>query len=586
MKFLLVGINAKFVHSNPGLYSLRAFAGESGKHVEVAEYTINNRLEYILGEVYERKPDVLAFSCYIWNWKLVRELVVECGKVLPGVPIWLGGPEVSFDPERVLEELPLLAGVMVGEGEVTFRDLLECYLNGGGGVSEVSGVVTGCGRSGDRGLTDLDALPFLYGGNLWELGGFENRIVYYESGRGCPFRCSYCLSSIDKSVRLRSMGLVEAELQFFLDRSVPQVKFVDRTFNCDHNHAMSVWQFIEKNDNGITNFHFEIAADIIREEELVLLNRLRPGLVQLEIGVQSANKRTLEEIHRFVEMDRLKQVVCRIRLGGNIHVHLDLIAGLPYEDYDSFVNSFNQVYGMEPDQLQLGFLKVLKGSEMHHRALEYGIHYLSEPPYEVLFTNWLSYEELLQLKAVEEMVELYYNSGQFSTAIPFLVGLFPSAFALFEGLADFYRRKGYFLHVPARAYRYQVLLEFAAERDAAHRGLYEELLVYDMYLRENLKSRPVFAPDMQIYSELTGEFFKREEKKPHYLKGYGGCTAKQMSRMTHVEVFRYFLPGRGEGRTEENGSGCRAVLFDYKERNPLNHQAMTYVIMENGVLLI
>lgn len=586
MKFLLVGINAKYVHSNPGLYSLRAFAGESGKHVEVAEYTINNRLEYILGDVYERKPDVLAFSCYIWNWKLVRELVVECGKVLPGVPVWLGGPEVSFDPERVLEELPLLAGVMVGEGEVTFRDLLECYLNGGGGISEVSGVVTGCGRSGDRGLTDLDALPFLYGGNLWELGGFENRIVYYESGRGCPFRCSYCLSSIDKSVRLRSMGLVEAELQFFLDRSVPQVKFVDRTFNCDHNHAMAVWQFIEKNDNGVTNFHFEIAADIIREEELVLLNRLRPGLVQLEIGVQSANKRTLEEIHRFVEMDRLKQVVCRIRLGGNIHVHLDLIAGLPYEDYDSFVNSFNQVYDMEPDQLQLGFLKVLKGSEMHHRALEYGIHYLSEPPYEVLFTNWLSYEELLQLKAVEEMVELYYNSGQFSTAIPFLVGLFPSAFALFEGLADFYRRKGYCLHVPARAYRYQVLLEFAVERDAAHRGLYEELLVYDMYLRENLKSRPVFAPDMQIYSDLTAEFFKREEKKPHYLKGYGGCTAKQMSRMTHVEVFRCFLPDRGEGRTEENGSGCRAVLFDYKERNPLNHQAMTYVIMENGVLLI
>ena len=576
MKFLLTAINAKFIHSNPAIYSLRACVGEKLQpYVELAEFTINESLESILEGIWKHQPDAIGFSCYIWNWKLIREILAELPKLLPNTEIWLGGPEVTYDGPGLLKEFPQVTGIMVGEGEVTFRELLEQYLWEAEGTQkqfgkrteerfgQITGLCLASGYTAPRELTDLTTLPFLYE----NMEPFTNRIIYYETSRGCPYRCSYCLSSIDKKVRLRDTSVVKRELQFFLDQKVKQVKFIDRTFNCDHRHAMEIWQYIHEHDNGVTNFHFEISADILREEEIALLNQFRPGLAQLEIGVQSTNPETIRAIKRVMDVDKLEKIVAAIHQGHNIHQHLDLIAGLPYEDYESFGRSFDRVYGMQPEQLQLGFLKVLKGSDMHENAQEYGIHYLEQPPYEVLYTNWISYGEIRRLKRIEEMVELYYNSGQFTHTLPVLEKAFSGPFAMYEDLADYYQEQGYFTNSPARAYRYQILLEFAALKDPANREIYRELLVYDMYLRENLKSRPGFAADItEEEKQEIRRFYQTEEQEHRYLPAYREYDWKQLSRMTHLEPFRYPEP--------------HYVLFDYQERNPLNYEAKVQVILQ------
>ncbi len=653
MKFLLVAVNAKYIHSNPAIYSLRAYAGESlRQYVELAEYTINQAFGEILADIYCRKPDVIGFSCYIWNWRLVQELLAEIPKLIPQVKLWLGGPEVSYDADVIMRRMPWLAGIMVGEGEGTFRELLEYYVKcerseresleaqstdigevlGMGtasgekifweaqgtdagkeacpnlskedspsemqmsvpyeeGLRRIAGLCLPAGYTPCRAPLDMNSVPFLYD----DLTGFENKILYYESSRGCPFRCSYCLSAIERQVRVRDISVVKQELRFFLDHRVKQVKFVDRTFNCDHDHAMAVWGYLQEHDNGVTNFHFEISADILQEGEIALLGQLRPGLVQLEIGVQSTNPKTLEAIRRRSDQERLAKTVAAIRKGRNIHQHLDLIAGLPYEDYGSFAKSFDQVYRMGPDQLQLGFLKVLKGSEMWERAEEYGIRYLEQPSYEVLYTRWLSYEEVLRLKRIEEMVELYYNSMQFTHTIPFLERAFAGPFAMYEALALFYEERGFFIASPARAYRYKVLLDFAMEWDPAREAVYKELLTYDMYLRENLKSRPEFAVERLGVREAVKEFYKREERQRRYLPDYMEYDWKQLSKMTHLEPFVY--PVWDVRRMLEGYEGWRDagfgtipskpgfigkdpdehlmnfVLFDYKRRNHLSHEA-------------
>ena len=580
MKFLLVALNAKYIHSNPALYSLRAYVGEElQEHVEIAEYTINHAFTDVLADIYQRKPDVIGLSCYIWNIEQMLELVTELGKLMPQVPIWLGGPEVTYDAPKLLEKYPGVTGVMVGEGEETFKQLLECYVNhgvvGSEALQHIPGLCLPEGFTAPRELTDISALPFLYE----EMEPFQNRIIYYESSRGCPFRCSYCLSSIDKKVRLRDIGVVKKELQFFLDKKVKQVKFVDRTFNCNHDHAISIWKYLLENDNDVTNFHFEIAADLLNEEELKLLGQMRPGLVQLEIGVQSTNPNTLEAIHRVMDVEKLEQVVASINAGKNVHQHLDLIAGLPYEDYESFGNSFNRVYAMEPELLQLGFLKVLKGSEMCERATEYGIYYTDKAPYEVLFTKWLSFEDVLRLKKIEEMVELYYNSNQFVHTLRFLEQAFETPFRMYEELAAFYERKGYFTNSPARSYRYQVLLEFACECDEQYKDVYRELLTYDMYLRENLKSRPEFAKELTVYKEQFKAFYRQEEEKREYLPAYEAYDSKQLSRMTHLEPFVYPVWERMDKNVTDVSCEKECyVLFDYQERSPLTGEARTMVV--------
>lgn len=609
MQFLLAAVNAKYIHSNPAIYSLRAYAGEELRpHIEVAEYTINQRMEEILGDLFKRHPRVIGFSCYIWNISLIKELIRELPKVLPGTDLWLGGPEVSFEAEKLLKEFPKLKGIMTGEGEETFKELLAFYVNRENGkeadcnsavrLEDIPGLVLQSGATAVRGLMDMDKLPFLYAaGNHGDdseaesyshhnLQEFENRIIYYETSRGCPFRCGYCLSSIDKKVRLRNLETVKRELQFFLNQRVPQVKLIDRTFNCNHRHAMEIWQYLKDHDNGVTNFHFEVAADIMNEEEIRLLQSLRPGLVQLEIGVQTTNGAVLTEIGRAREnsgnpssIAKIREAVCALQKSRNIHIHLDLIAGLPLEDYRSFRNSFNQVYAMKPNQLQLGFLKVLKGTAIWEKAKVYGIAYQERPPYEVLYTRWISYEELLKLKQVEEMVELYFNSGQFVNTLRVLEREFSSPFDFFEKLAEFFERKGYFIQTPARSRRYQVLLGFAGETAPEKEELWRELLTFDLYLREKAKSRPSFGRDLSPYREEIWEIYQREEKEPKLLKAYSNYHARQTMGMTHMEVFYYPVWEEDKEETfRERREEPAFVLFDYGKRDVISGNAAVWVV--------
>jgi len=578
MKFLLVGINAKYIHSNPAIYSLKAYAGEEfAQNIELAEYTINNRKEEILADIFRRKPDIIGFSCYIWNFGMVQELLLELPKLLTGTDIWLGGPEVSFDGVELLKKYPGVTGIMSGEGEQTFKELLVYYKGTIGNISDIKGLILRNGATVPREPLDMNELPFLYD----DLSAFDNKIIYYESSRGCPFRCSYCLSAIDRNVRIRNFSTVRQELKFFLEHRVPQVKFIDRTFNCNHEHAINVWKYIMENDNGVTNFHFEIAADIMTEEEIALLRQMRPGLVQLEIGVQSTYEPTLREINRFVNTVHIAKVVHELHESENIHIHLDLIAGLPFEDYKTFAKSFNEVYGMEPEQLQLGFLKVLKGSPMEDRAEQYGIAYQSMPPYEVLYTKWLSYEELLKLKQIEEMVELYYNSNQFRHTLKVLVNCFDGPFAMFEAMADYYEEKGYFIQTPARGYRYQVMLDFACMTDPGREDLYRELLTYDYYLREKAKSRPDFAKNLDEYYEQIWAFYQQEESEPVYLSAYREYHARQTMKMTHMEAFQYPVWEKDvnkiilASKEAPKETAPAYVLFNYKQRNPLTGDAGT-----------
>lgn len=586
MRVLLIAVNAKYIHSNPAVYSLRAYAqaalGDQPEvGIEIAEYTINQNTENILADIYRHRPDIAAFSCYIWNWNTIQELLPELPKLLPDTRLWLGGPEVSFHAEKILAQYTQLTGIMVGEGEETFTQLVRFYHAPKGQLQDIPGLVLPQGRTQPRELTDMSKLPFLYE----DLGKFQNRIIYYESQRGCPFKCAYCLSAIDKSVRLRDIETVKKELQYFLDHKVSQVKFIDRTFNCNAAHALTIWRYLLENDNGVTNFHFEIAADLMTEEELEVLKQMRPGLIQLEIGVQSTNEQTLHAINRYMSLEHLRQVVDKIHSFHNIHQHLDLIAGLPYEDYDSFVTSFNDVYAMRPQQLQLGFLKVLKGSPIEEKAEEYGIVYNSRPPYEVLYSRWIPYDDVLRLKGIEEMVELYYNSCQFTHTLPVLEKEFSSPFALYEALSQYYEEKGYYINTPARAYRYQVLLEFAQQKAPARSELYAQLLTFDMYLRENLKSRPAFALCWQQGEEEKEQvraFYRQEAQTPQYLTGYEGYQPQQLMKMTHIEYFTYPVWQQNMKMTQL--SQKTAILFDYQKRDPLTYDAAYYMIIkeENG----
>lgn len=545
LKILLAACNAKYIHSNLAVYNLKSCSGKYSPNVVIKEYTINQIRDDILKDIYLEQPDVICFSCYIWNISFVKELVPDLKKILPHVDFWAGGPEVSYDAVEFLKKNPAFFGVMVGEGEKTFHELAGYYIERKPEtLKEIRGVafhdetkVPDIVHTGWRELMDLSKVPFAYS-NLTE---FKNRIIYYESSRGCPFSCSYCLSSIDKKLRFRDIELVKKELQFFIDNKVPQVKFVDRTFNCKHDHAMAIWRYITEHDNGITNFHFEISADLLREEELALMKTMRPGLIQLEIGVQSTNPQTIKAIRRTMDFEKLKGIVEQIHSFGNIHQHLDLIAGLPYEGYESFHKSFCDVYALRPEQFQLGFLKVLKGSHMMEMTGEYQILYKDREPYEVLSTAWLTYGEILGLKMVESMVEVYYNSGQFKHTLVFLEQYFEDPFRMYEALGRFYEKKGYSEISHSRMRRYEILMEFAGEQKEIPLEVLSDVMLLDLYLRENLKSRPSFASDQKPYERLIWDYRK----------------AEKIPKTAHIEVFR-------DGKT---------ILFDYTDRDPLTNNA-------------
>ena len=579
MRILLTAVNAKYIHSNLAVYSLKAAAGEYAEFVDIAEFTINNQADYILEEIYKRKPDVLMFSCYIWNISMIEEVIREYHKLCPQVPIWVGGPEVSFEVEAFLREHPQVTGVMMGEGEETFRELCAYYaaatsdegLHQASTAAEVEAdkLENICGIAyrkktvgGEeicvnawREIMSMSEIPFCYD----RMADFSNRIIYYESSRGCPFSCSYCLSSVDKKLRFRDIELVKEELQFFIDQKVPQVKFVDRTFNCRHDHAMAIWQYIMEHDNGVTNFHFEVSADLLNEEELALMAQMRPGLIQLEIGVQSTNDVTIREIKRTMKLERLKEVVCKVQSFGNIHQHLDLIAGLPYEDYETFGKSFDEIYELQPNQLQMGFLKVLKGSYMYEHAMDYGILYHDNPPYEVMATKWLSYDDILKMKRIEEMLEVYYNSGQFEITMQVMRTLFDSAFEMFQKLGDYYEASGYFGMSHSRIKRCEILMEFVKEAWSGcenAEAVYEcirQALVFDLYYRENSKSRPAWAGDCGAYKAISHFYCKN-------------------GKMSHIEPFHYDFLG-DLSQFPEYCNEAFWVLYSYDKRDPLTHQA-------------
>lgn len=586
MKYLLCAINTKYIHSNPAVYILRDYALRHCKDLEAdaletAEFTINHRMDEVLGEIYERQPDVLFFSCYIWNFEYVQEAAENLHKVLPETEIWFGGPEVSFGAEDTVRKNQFLKGIMVGEGEYSFLQLLRYYhetfpLRKQAGsarhgdplsLQEIPGLCFRETVPGDRIITtkapvpiSMDDVPFIYTDQ--NLSCFDHKILYYESSRGCPFSCSYCLSSVTRAVRFRSLDLVYRELQFFLDHRVVQVKFIDRTFNIDSQRSAAILAYLQEHDNGVTNFHFEIAGELLTEKELQIMEQMRPGLIQLEIGVQSTNPDTLEQIHRKADLTRLKQVVGRLIQAKNIHLHLDLIAGLPQEEYPRFARSFNEVYTMRPTQLQLGFLKVLKGTEIQRRVEEYGIRYTGGTPYEVLETRWISYAQIRKLKQIEEMVEIYYNSRQFTRTLAVLETEFPDPFTMYDYLAGFYKEQGYFRNSPSRISRYQVLLDFIRKYCKKQEALYRELLTFDLYYRENLKSRPDFMPDRAMYKSLLREQDKHSSNRTSL----------------HREVFHYPVHKETPGEIMDPAEiQPRVVTFDYSQRSPLDHNAAVVV---------
>lgn len=526
--------------------------------MELAEYTINNQMDAIVRDIYERQPDVLFFSCYIWNIEYVKDAARELHKIRPDLDIWFGGPEVSYDGPAILEKNSYLKGIMIGEGEASFTELVGHYCRQSTALEEIAGLMY---RENEkiiitraREQISMDDLTFVYD----DMNRFANKIIYYESSRGCPFQCSYCMSSIDKAVRFRSLDKVKKELDFFLKENIPQVKFIDRTFNIRVDRTMEILNYIHENDNGITNFHFEVAADIITDEEIGLMSRMRPGLIQLEIGVQSTNDETISEIDRRMNFARVSEVVSALKQSGNIHIHLDLIAGLPKEDIRSFIKSFNDVYRLRPHELQLGFLKVLKGSKMHEKAMEYGIVYGDKAPYEVLRTKWLDFSDVIRLKAVEEMVEVYYNSGLFPYTLEFLEKEFESAFDMFDQIAHFYKENGLLEVKHTRISRYEILMDFIRKHKNINIKEFEQLMVFDLYLRENLKTRPDFACENAVYKNLTKEFYHELSKK-------------MKSKIFHIEPFHIDIL-----KLIKDKEICQReclILFDYDRKHPVSRMA-------------
>lgn len=651
MRFLLCGINAKYIHSNLAIFSLKAYADRKkipGAEIILKEYTINNYVEDILQDLYEEKADVVIFSCYIWNISFVRELAAELKKVSPDVKIWAGGPEVSYAANKFLMENPAFDLIMQGEGEEVFSELIRLTVEEKCRIKDVykqsesekvlSGIVekrysiegkqavkeekdiedkhfagednvyptnyidmsklqklqgiavwdfsgkaalgnaesnienkTKIINTGFATLMDMDTIPFVYE----DFHLFEHKILYYETSRGCPFCCSYCLSSVDKTVRFRSLPIVKKELDAFLEAKVPQVKFVDRTFNCNRQRAIDIWSYLVEHDNGITNFHFEISLDLLGEEELELFAKMRPGLIQLEIGVQSTNGETVDAIHRHMDLDKLFHYVDRVHELGNIHQHLDLIAGLPYENYERFGCSFDDLYAHEPDQLQLGFLKVLKGTMMEEEVKKYSILYRNQPPYEVLGTKWLSYDEIILLKGVEELVELYYNSGQYTLTLKYAVPFFESPFRFYEMFSAWYRGKGYHKLNHNRLEKYNILREFLREHiDENEWDTLDEIMLYDMYLRENVKGRPAWAKDTAQYKKEWKALYREQGEKlfPEDVQA-GIYDSKRAANQSHIEVFKINIKKfEQSGQVEKKQVFC---LFDYSRRNPLNRAART-----------
>lgn len=483
MKVLLTAINSKFIHSNLAVRYLKAFTKDLEYDCKIREFSINDREEHVLKEIIEEEADVVAISTYIWNVEMATRLANLIKRVNPKIEILYGGPEVSYD-SRVFLKHNVGDYVIEGEGEKTYREFIQ-YKLGGKDIEDIKGLHYKKDEevfsNGSRPLMTFDEVVFPYEDDE----DLNNKIVYYEGSRGCPFNCKYCLSSTSHGVRFHSIDRVIKELQYFIDKKVKLVKFVDRTFNCNHKYSMAIWNFLIKSDTK-TQFHFEISADILKQEELDLLRNAPEGRFQFEVGVQTTNDDVLRNINRFVNFSDIKEKVVELLSIRNIKQHLDLIAGLPGEDLESFIKSFNDVHSIRPEEIQLGFLKLLKGSSMREEGDKYGMVYSPYPPYEILKTDNVSYREILILKKVEAVVDKYYNSQKFNNILNYFYPKFDTPFKFFYELGEFFENKGYFNRNIGNSEYYKVFLDFDNEILNSSSDSLKDIVRYD-YLSSNKK---------------------------------------------------------------------------------------------------
>ncbi|WP_302162801.1 B12-binding domain-containing radical SAM protein [uncultured Fusobacterium sp.] len=523
-KIVLAGINSQYVHLNLAVRYLKKYVeANSDLKIEIYETNINNQVFNIIKDIYELNPDKIIFSTYIWNKEYIVEIVKELKKVLPNVEIILGGPEVSYKWEKFMANMPEVDALLLGEGEkVILNFLTKKDKKALGVVYRENGEIIFNGI--EPIIENLDIVPFPY--EDWELED-RTKIFYYESSRGCPFSCSYCLSSIDKTVRYYSLDRVKKDLKRFLDSPIKLLKFVDRTFNLKKERYMEIWQFLLENYREGITFHFEINANIFDDETLDFLEKVPKGYFQFEIGVQSINPETMVAIKRNNILDKLVHNVRRI--SRNIHLHLDLIAGLPYETYDIFKGSFNYVYNLKPEMIQLGFLKLLKGTQMYDEVEKYQYKYYSKPPYEVFSNEFISFGELVKLKNLEKMLDYYYNSEKFRYTCDFVIkNNFDTPFAFFEKIADYYDKKGYLKISHKEVALFNILYNFYVENNLKDLDIFVEFLKYD-YLA---LGKPGLYPEWlksNKDSELHNQLVKDSEFK----------SVREGHKNSELEEFKY-----------------------------------------------
>lgn len=523
-KIVLAGINSQYVHLNLAVRYLKKYVeANSDLKIEIYETNINNQVFNIIKDIYELNPDKIIFSTYIWNKEYVVEIVRELKKVLPNVEIILGGPEVSYKWEKFMANMPEVDALLLGEGEkVILNFLTKKDKKALGVVYRENGEIIFNGI--EPIIENLDIVPFPY--EDWELED-RTKIFYYESSRGCPFSCSYCLSSIDKTVRYYSLDRVKKDLKRFLDSPIKLLKFVDRTFNLKKERYMEIWKFLLENYREGITFHFEINANIFDDETLDFLEKVPKGYFQFEIGVQSINPETMVAIKRNNILDKLAHNVRRI--SRNIHLHLDLIAGLPYETYDIFKDSFNYVYNLKPEMIQLGFLKLLKGTQMYDEVEKYQYKYYSKPPYEVFSNKFISFGELVKLKNLEKMLDYYYNSEKFSYTCDFVIkNNFDSAFTFFEKIADYYDKKGYLKISHKEVALFNILYDFYVENNLKDLDIFVEFLKYDYLALGKPGSYPEWLKSNKD-SELHNQLIKDSEFK----------SVREGHKNSELEEFKY-----------------------------------------------
>lgn len=567
MKALLVGINSQYIHTNLAIRNLYQYNLEKvSQQLEIAEYTINQRLPIIIDEIYRKKPKIILFSCYIWNTEFVKEIVTTYQKISPNTIIVLGGPEVSYHSVNFMEENPFVDIIIKDEGEETLGNLLNVFA-GKIDIDTVPGLVY---RNQDQICETLPPVPFNLDNQIpfpyFDLDLVKDKILYYETSRGCPFKCSYCLSSISGKVRFVPLETVFAHMDIFLAHKVKQVKFVDRTFNCNKQHAMAIWKYLKEHDNGVTNFHFEISAHLFDQETLEFFKTIRREQFQFEVGVQSTNPQTITQINRSTNTETLLDICKKINSYNNIHQHLDLIAGLPFEDRASFANSFNTVFAIRPEQLQLGFLKILKGSAMESEIEQHEIKYSHTPPFEILGNKWLNYDDILLLKGVEDMVERFYNSGRFTNSLAAMLKNHPSPYHFFEDLGVFFTERNYHLMSVTKETAHTILKDFA-EIKSTYTPQQKELALFDICLKEKPKKLPSWI-DYQWtnqHKKQIADFFNNPENIEKYLPHYMDEQGMKISRLAHLQVFAYDVT------CENCPPQLTYILFDYTKQNLLGN---------------